>query len=57
MAVYALSLIPICKIASWDFCINENGEPIFIEVNLKYPSTMLTQILYGSIFGDRTEKL
>ncbi|MDE7032839.1 MAG: hypothetical protein K2O79_06520 [Muribaculaceae bacterium] len=44
--------------AAWDFAINENGQPIMIEVNLMLPGILMEQLTSsGSIFGNRTEEV
>ncbi len=44
--------------AGWDFCLDENNNPIFIEVNLGYPSILYEQLCSVSpIFGNRTNEV
>ena len=45
------------KLISWDFAINENYEPVFIEFNLKRGSVRLHQMCNGPIFGDLTDEI
>ncbi len=45
------------KLISWDFAINENYEPVFIECNLKRGSVNLHQMCNGPIFGDLTDEI
>lgn len=45
------------RIASWDFSLSPEEEPIFIEVNLKYGGTKYHQLGQGPLFGDRTEEI
>ena len=42
-------------IISWDFAVDENGEPILIEYNLNYPDVMIYQMNNGPLFGDLTQ--
>lgn len=51
---YHSKLLPTCGFAGWDFAINQNNEPIFIEVNLGFPGIQMEQMCTGPIFGDRT---
>ena len=41
----------------FDVCINENGEPVIVEANLKNPDSMLPQVCSGPFFGKYTEKV
>ena len=45
------------RVISWDFAVDEAGEPVFIEMNLKYGGTKYHQLVRGPLFGDRTEKI
>lgn len=45
----------ISKLISWDLAVDENGEPMLIEVNLCYGGTDIHQIANGPLFGDKTE--
>ena len=50
--------MPYIGHAAWDFAIDENGDPVMIEVNLMLPGIMIEQLTScGSIFGDRTEEV
>lgn len=42
---------------SWDFSLSPEGEPIFIEMNLKYGGLKYHQLGFGPIFGDDTDRL
>lgn len=42
---------------SWDFTVGEDGEPIFIEMNLNYGGIMYHQLSKGPLFGDQTEEI
>ena len=42
----------------WDIALNEDGNPVFIEVNLVYPGIQYEQICVGKPhFGERTDEL
>ncbi|MBD5415547.1 MAG: hypothetical protein HDR46_04575 [Bacteroides sp.] len=44
--------------AAWDFALDENEQPVMIEVNLMLPGILMEQLSSGhSIFGDRTEEV
>ena len=47
----------ISKLISWDLAVDENGEPMVIEVNLCYGGTDIHQIANGPLFGDKTEEV
>ncbi len=44
--------IPHFRIIGWDFCIDEEGDPVFIEYN---GAPALNQVSCGPLFGDLTE--
>ena len=45
------------RIISWDFAVDENEQPIFIEMNLKYGAMEYHQLQNGPLFGDMTDRL
>lgn len=50
--------IPQIGMVSWDFTINEAGEPVLIEANLSYGSVWLFEMAHGvGAFGDKTEEV
>ena len=49
--------LPYMGIISWDFAIDETGEPVLIEFNLKPQGLDLHQRENGPIFKDLTEKV
>lgn len=53
----AWRLAHTCKLASWDFCIGKDGEPILIEVNMSYGGISLHQITNGPLFGPLTREI
>lgn len=44
-----------CKLASWDFSVNEQGFPILIEVNMSYGELDFHQMTNGPLFKDQTK--
>jgi hypothetical protein len=51
----ALRFIGLSRLLSWDFAIDEDGEPVLIEVNLTYGGVDVHQMSNGPVFGDMTE--
>lgn len=50
--------LPHMRMASWDFTLNDKGQPTLIEVNLNGQSVCFPQYTHGkSLFGDNTEKM
>lgn len=47
----------LCKLIGWDICINENNEPIIIEINSSQPGVTGQQLCSGPIFGERFEEV
>lgn len=45
----------ISKLLNWDVTLDQNGEPLLIEVNLTWGGSV--QIAAGPAFGDRTEEI
>ena len=45
--------IPSMSIVGWDFALDINDDPVFIEANLLRPDTYPWQMTQGPIFGDR----
>lgn len=49
--------LPMMGHAAWDFALNEEDEPVFIEVNLGWPGIMTEQLSScRPIFGQRTQE-
>ena len=46
-----------CRFAAWDFALDKNNEPAFIEVNLYWPGIRINQIVSGPVFANRTEEM
>ena len=45
------------RLISWDFTVGEDGEPVFIEMNLKYGGTMYHQLSSGPFFGEDSDEI
>lgn len=50
-------LYPTLHLIAWDFAIDKNGNPIFIEGNTKVPGIFWIQLCAGPIFGERTKEV
>ncbi len=48
---------PHFRLLSWDFAVDENNEPMLIEVNLCYGELDFHQLNNGPLFGEDTEKI
>ncbi|MDE6479933.1 MAG: hypothetical protein K2L45_06645 [Muribaculaceae bacterium] len=46
-----------CALASWDFALDINNTPRFIEVNLYWPGIRVQQLAGGPIFQNRTQEV
>lgn len=42
-------------LAFWDVSVDEKGEPVIVEMNLRYPDSYVPQIGAGPFFGDYTD--
>jgi hypothetical protein len=47
----------VAVIISWDFTVDCNGNPVFIEMNLTNGIINAHQLANGPIFGDETKKI
>lgn len=47
----------ISQLISWDIAINEEGEPVIIEMNISYGELDFHQYCNGPIFGELTEEI
>ncbi len=57
-AVSRLSVqIPHFRLVSWDFSIDQSGEPVLIEANLHYGQLDFHQLNNGPLFGEDTPKI
>ena len=44
--------------AFWDVCVDENGDPVIVETNLRYPDTLIPQACgIGGYLGEYTEEI
>lgn len=50
-------LIPHFRLVSWDFTVDEQGDPVFIEANLNCGGLHINQINNGPLFGDDTRQV
>lgn len=48
--------LPYLRIIGWDFSIDEEGEPVFIEMNT-LPGIYMMQLCNGPVFGEYTDSL
>lgn len=49
--------LPTVHLIGWDFAIDENNEPVMIEVNIGFPGIIFEQLCSGPFFGDRTQEV
>ena len=49
--------IPHFGMAFWDMAVDVNGEPVIVEMNLRYPDSYFPQIASGPFLGDYTEEV
>ena len=47
----------ISKLISWDLAVDNNGDPVLIEVNLCYGGADIHQIANGPLFKEKTETI
>lgn len=57
LAVEMHSRIPQCAFVGWDFALDIEDEPVFIEANMKCPDVWLQQVLSGPIFGEHFDEI
>ena len=43
------------RLISWDFALDVNNEPVFIEMNIKYGGINAHQLGSGPLYGDKTD--
>ena len=48
--------LPYLRLIGWDFTIDEEGEPVFIEMNT-LPGIYIMQLCNGPVFGELTDEL
>jgi hypothetical protein len=57
-ALLAHKHIAICGIVGWDFALDVNNDPVFIEANLYWPTLSLVQLANGKpFFGENLNKV
>lgn len=49
--------LPYFGLISWDFTVDENEEPVMIELNLNWCGLNFHQLHHGPLFGERTEEI
>lgn len=49
--------VPHFRLVSWDFCVDDNLEPVLIEANLRYGQLDFHQLNNGPVFGNLTEQI
>ena len=49
--------IPHFRLVSWDFTVDEAGDPVFIEANLNCGGLHINQINNGPLFGEDTKQI
>ena len=49
--------LPYFGLISWDFTVDENENPIMIELNLSWCGLNFHQLHHGPLFGDKTEEM
>lgn len=50
-------MVPRFRLVSWDFCIDEAGDPVLIEANLHRGGLDIHQLCNGPLFGEDTEEI
>lgn len=53
----AVKFCSYSKLLSWDFSIDENGNPVIIEVNMTYGGVDVHQLCNGPVFGSFTKDI
>lgn len=48
---------PHHRLISWDICINEEGTPVLIELNMHHGQLDFHQMTNGPLFGERTDEM
>lgn len=49
--------MPYFGLISWDFTVDELGDPVMIELNLNWCGLNFHQLHHGPLFGDRTDEI
>ncbi len=45
------------RMLAWDIAIDEDGEPVLVEVNMSGGGSVIIQLPHGPLFGDLTERI
>ena len=53
----AMRIVRFSRLVSWDFSVDEEGAPVFIEANMKVGGLDIHQMANGPLFGDKTEDI
>lgn len=51
------SRIPVCAFAAWDVALDDNDNPVLIEVNLQHAGINMIQMINGPIFKERFDEV
>lgn len=51
------ALYPKIKFIAWDLCVDENGDIVCMEYNVKGPGVLYYQYVNGPLFGEYSEKI
>ena len=49
--------VPHFGFAFWDVCINSEGSPVIVEMNLRYPNSKIPQAACGPFMGSYTDRI
>lgn len=56
--IYMHEMMPQLGIVSWDMTVAENGDPLLIEMNMRWEDIMVPQMTHGvGAFGDNTAEI
>ena len=57
IAVKNHPMIPKIRFIGWDITLDEEGNPVVIEINPKFPGVFYYQLANGPLFGERSEEI
>jgi hypothetical protein len=60
LAKLAISLhgrLDYFDLVTWEFVVTDDGAPVIVDVNLRGPSILFAQALFGPLFGEHTERV
>lgn len=49
--------LPHFRLISWDFSVDEKGDPVLIEANINYGGIEIQQLNNGPLFGNETKEI